>query len=92
MGWCLKTVFFFQVVENQFIRQETAGKIINIASILSSQGGIRVPSYTASKSGIKGVTIGVAADITVQLGADEEHSSEILRSYSSLKMGGYQKT
>ena len=32
------------------------GKIINIASMLSFQGGIRVPSYTASKSGVMGVT------------------------------------
>jgi 2-deoxy-D-gluconate 3-dehydrogenase len=32
------------------------GKIINIASMLSFQGGIRVPSYTASKSGIAGLT------------------------------------
>jgi 2-deoxy-D-gluconate 3-dehydrogenase len=33
-----------------------AGKIINIASMLSFQGGIRVPSYTASKSGVAGLT------------------------------------
>ncbi|CAM3370452.1 2-deoxy-D-gluconate 3-dehydrogenase [Asticcacaulis taihuensis] len=33
-----------------------SGKIINIASMLSFQGGIRVPSYTASKSGIAGIT------------------------------------
>jgi 2-deoxy-D-gluconate 3-dehydrogenase len=32
------------------------GKIINIASLLSFQGGIRVPSYTASKSGLAGIT------------------------------------
>src|SRR6478609_5777706 len=32
------------------------GKIINIASMLSFQGGIRVPSYTASKSGVAGLT------------------------------------
>jgi 2-deoxy-D-gluconate 3-dehydrogenase len=33
-----------------------AGKIINVASMLSFQGGIRVPSYTASKSGLAGIT------------------------------------
>ncbi|OJH45337.1 2-dehydro-3-deoxy-D-gluconate 5-dehydrogenase KduD [Paracoccus sp. SM22M-07] len=33
-----------------------AGKIINIASLLSFQGGIRVPSYTASKHGVAGLT------------------------------------
>ena len=32
------------------------GKIINIASLLSFQGGIRVPSYTAAKSGVAGLT------------------------------------
>jgi len=32
------------------------GKIINTASMLSYQGGIRVPSYTASKSGVAGLT------------------------------------
>ncbi|SMD09850.1 2-dehydro-3-deoxy-D-gluconate 5-dehydrogenase KduD [Sporomusa malonica] len=53
----IKTVFFFcQAVAKQFIKQGTGGKIINIASMLSFQGGIRVPSYTASKSGIMGIT------------------------------------
>jgi 2-deoxy-D-gluconate 3-dehydrogenase len=53
----LKTVFFFsQAVAKQFIKQTTGGKIINIASMLSFQGGIRVPSYTASKSGVMGIT------------------------------------
>lgn len=54
----VKTVFFFsQAAANQFLKQETGGKIINIASMLSFQGGIRVPSYTASKSGVKGITM-----------------------------------
>lgn len=54
----VKTVFFFsQAVANQFLKQGTGGKIINIASMLSFQGGIRVPSYTASKSGVKGITM-----------------------------------
>ena len=53
----LKTLFFLsQAAARQFIRQETGGKIINIASILSFQGGILVPSYTASKSGVMGLT------------------------------------
>jgi len=53
----LKTVFFFsQAVARQFMKQKTGGKIINIASMLSFQGGIRVPSYTASKSGVMGIT------------------------------------
>jgi 2-deoxy-D-gluconate 3-dehydrogenase len=54
----LKTVFFMcQAAARQFIKQNTGGKIINIASMLSYQGGIRVPSYTASKSGVKGITM-----------------------------------
>ncbi len=53
----LKTVFFFcQAAARQFIKQGSGGKIINIASMLSFQGGIRVPSYTASKSGVMGIT------------------------------------
>lgn len=53
----IKTVFFFsQAVARKFIEQGTGGKIINIASMLSYQGGIRVPSYTASKSAVMGLT------------------------------------
>lgn len=52
-----KTVFFFsQAAARQFIAQASGGKIINIASMLSFQGGIRVPSYTASKSAVMGLT------------------------------------
>lgn len=57
----LKTVFFFsQAVARQYIKQGTGGKIINIASMLSFQGGIRVVSYTASKSGVAGITRSMA--------------------------------
>jgi 2-dehydro-3-deoxy-D-gluconate 5-dehydrogenase len=53
----IKTVFFFsQAVARQFIAQGKGGKIVNVASMLSFQGGIRVPSYTASKSGVMGIT------------------------------------
>jgi len=52
-----KTLFFLsQAVARQFVRQGRGGKIINIASMLSYQGGIRVPSYTASKSAVMGLT------------------------------------
>jgi 2-deoxy-D-gluconate 3-dehydrogenase len=52
-----KTVFFFsQAIARQFVAQGRGGKIINIASMLSFQGGIRVPSYTASKSAVMGLT------------------------------------
>lgn len=57
----LKTAFFLsQSAAKQFIKQGTGGKIINIASMLSYQGGVRVPSYTASKSAIRGVTMALA--------------------------------
>ncbi|WP_407435034.1 2-dehydro-3-deoxy-D-gluconate 5-dehydrogenase KduD [Lelliottia sp.] len=57
MNLNLKSVFFLsQAVARQFIAQGEGGKIINIASMLSFQGGIRVPSYTASKSGVLGIT------------------------------------
>ena len=57
----LKTLFFLsQAVAKEMINQKTGGKIINIASMLSYQGGIRVPAYTASKSGVKGLTKALA--------------------------------
>lgn len=57
----LKTVFFLsQRVAKEFIKQKTGGKIISIASMLSFQGGIRVPAYTASKSGVAGITKSLA--------------------------------
>jgi len=56
-----KTLFFLsQAVGKQFIKQGSGGKIINIASMLSFQGGIRVPSYTASKSAVMGITRAMA--------------------------------
>ncbi len=57
----LKSVFFFsQAVAREFIAQGSGGKIINVASMLSYQGGVRVPSYTASKSGVMGITRALA--------------------------------
>ncbi|HYF89205.1 SDR family NAD(P)-dependent oxidoreductase, partial [Azospirillum sp.] len=53
----IKTVFFLcQAFGRYAIDAGRKGKIINIASMLSFQGGIRVPSYTASKSGVAGIT------------------------------------
>ena len=53
----LKSVFFLcQAAGRHMIGSGKGGKIINIASMLTFQGGIRVPSYTASKSGIGGLT------------------------------------
>jgi 2-deoxy-D-gluconate 3-dehydrogenase len=52
----LKSVFFLTQAVGRHMLQAGRGKIINIASMLSFQGGIRVASYTASKSGIAGLT------------------------------------
>jgi 2-dehydro-3-deoxy-D-gluconate 5-dehydrogenase len=53
----LKSTFFLsQAVARTMLADERDGKIINIASLLSFQGGIRIPSYTASKSGLAGLT------------------------------------
>ncbi|MDX8355345.1 2-dehydro-3-deoxy-D-gluconate 5-dehydrogenase KduD [Cognatiyoonia sp. IB215182] len=53
----LKVVFFLsQSFAKSRVAAGTGGSIINIASLLSFQGGIRVPSYTASKSGVAGLT------------------------------------
>ena len=52
----LKSVFFLCQAAGRHMIQQGSGKIINIASMLTFQGGIRVPSYTASKSGIGGLT------------------------------------
>ena len=53
----LKSAFFLaQAAARWWVAQQRGGKIINIASMLSFQGGIRVASYTASKSGLLGVT------------------------------------
>lgn len=57
----LKSVFFLSQAAGRHMiahREATGrrGKIVNIASMLSFQGGIRVPSYTASKSGVAGLT------------------------------------
>ncbi len=52
----IKGAFFMAQAAGKHMITQGRGKIINIASMLSFQGGIRVPSYTASKSGIAGIT------------------------------------
>lgn len=57
LGVNLKTLFFLsQAFARRLVADERPGKIINIASLLSFQGGIRVASYTASKSALLGLT------------------------------------
>ena len=52
----LKAAFFLSQAAARRMIAQGAGKIVNIASLLSFQGGIRIPSYTASKSGLAGLT------------------------------------
>lgn len=57
----LNSAFYLsQAVANHFIENHKAGKIINLASVLSFQGGLMAPSYAASKSGILGLTRALA--------------------------------
>lgn len=57
MATNLKVPFFLaQAAAQSMVSGARPGKIINIASLLSLQGGIRVASYTASKSGLAGLT------------------------------------
>lgn len=56
-----RMVFFLcQAFAREWIQDKKGGKIINIASMLSFQGGIRVPSYAASKSAVMGLTRALA--------------------------------
>lgn len=60
----LNTAFFMtQLVGNVMLKQQS-GKVINVASMLSFQGGINVPGYTASKHGIAGITKAFANEWT----------------------------
>lgn len=53
----LKSLFFLsQAFGRNCIAAKRGGRVVNIASLLSFQGGIRVPSYTASKHGVLGIT------------------------------------
>jgi 2-deoxy-D-gluconate 3-dehydrogenase len=52
----LKAAFLLSQAAARLMVKRGKGKIINIASMLSFQGGIRVASYTAAKSGIAGIT------------------------------------
>ena len=53
----LKSLFFLaQAAARRFIAQGGGGKIVNVASVLAFQGGIRVASYTAAKHAVLGLT------------------------------------
>lgn len=56
----LKVVFFLAQAAAREMVKAGHGKIINVASMLSYQGGVFVPSYTAAKSGVAGITRALA--------------------------------
>lgn len=56
----LKSAFFLSQAAARHMAASGGGKIINVVSMLSFQGGIRVPAYTAAKSGLAGITKALA--------------------------------
>ncbi|REE80995.1 2-deoxy-D-gluconate 3-dehydrogenase [Paenibacillus taihuensis] len=56
----LNAVFFLSQLAGRHMIERGSGKIINIASMLSYQGGINVPGYTASKHAVAGITKALA--------------------------------
>jgi 2-dehydro-3-deoxy-D-gluconate 5-dehydrogenase len=62
----LKALFFLSQAAARVMARQGGGKIINLASMLSFQGGILVPSYAASKSGVAGLTRSLANELAVR--------------------------
>ena len=62
----LKTLFFLSQAAARHMVERGSGKIINIASLLTFQGGIRVPSYAAAKSGVGGATKAMANELAAK--------------------------
>ena len=61
----LSTPFFLsQAAAAQMVKQGRGGKIINIGSMLSFQGGILIPGYAAAKGGIKSLTMLMANELS----------------------------
>jgi 2-deoxy-D-gluconate 3-dehydrogenase len=56
----LSSIFRLSQAAGRKMIEQGGGKIVNIASLLSFQGGITVPAYTASKSGVAGLTKALA--------------------------------
>jgi len=60
----LRALFFLsQAAAQVMVKQGCGGRIINVASMLSFQGGILVPSYTAAKSAVMGLTRALANEL-----------------------------
>jgi 2-deoxy-D-gluconate 3-dehydrogenase len=62
----LKALFFLSQSAARIMVHQGAGKIISVASMLSFQGGILVPSYTAAKSGVAGLTRALANELAAR--------------------------
>jgi 2-deoxy-D-gluconate 3-dehydrogenase len=56
----MRAMFFLSQAAGRVMKTQGGGKIISVASMLSFQGGILVPSYTASKSAVAGLTRALA--------------------------------
>ncbi len=68
----LNTVFYLSKAVASIMKEQGQGKIINIASMLSYQGGKFVPAYAASKHGVAGLTKAFAnelAEYNIQINA-----------------------
>ena len=59
----LKSLFFLSQAAARVMVAQGSGKIIHVASLLSFQGGILVPSYTAAKSAVAGLTRAMANEL-----------------------------
>lgn len=61
----LSSIYYLSKTAAIEMKKQGGGKIINIASMLSFQGGKFVPSYTASKHGVAGLTKAFANELAV---------------------------
>jgi 2-dehydro-3-deoxy-D-gluconate 5-dehydrogenase len=61
----LKAAFLLAQAAAQVMKEQGGGKIINVASLLSHQGGIRVPAYAAAKHGLVGITRALANELAL---------------------------
>jgi 2-deoxy-D-gluconate 3-dehydrogenase len=59
----LSSVYYLSQAAVRYMVKQGSGKIINIASMLSFQGGKFVPPYTASKHGVAGITKAFANEL-----------------------------
>ena len=62
----LKALFFLAQAAARVMVRQGGGKIVNVASMLSFQGGILIAPYAAAKSGVAGLTRALANEWAVQ--------------------------